>query len=108
MTQTLTEYLVESGAPPLPKDWKYHVAYKQESKIIPASDRSPEREQVTVHFEVWIADQNETVLGRGKDFVSLTYSEALGGSCISKAANRAYHSLYRKSDIDYKTVLSYF
>lgn len=108
MTQTLTEYLTTCGAPPLPKDWTYHVFYKQVSKTVPATSTTPERERITVHYDVTINDQSGQEIGRGFDLMSLQHSETLGGLCINKAAHRAYHSLFRKPELDFKTVISYF
>lgn len=100
MTQTITEYLVQHGSPLLPKGWEYHVtSHKEESKLNP--------DRMNVIWNAFILDQSGQQIGRGFGLSLQSHVEKTGGKHIIEATNRAYHSLFRTSDPDYKHVLSY-
>ena len=85
---TQTEYLVERGAPPLPKGWRYEV------RLVP--DYNPDRDRWYTIVKIRIQDEDHKILGQAEARYESGFYLAYATPRTIEVAMSAYRSAYSK------------
>lgn len=96
---TQTEYLVECGAPPLPKGWRYEV------RLVP--DYDEERDCWHTIVKIRIQDDNaRKTIGKTQSTYNSKFFEVYASARIIEVASRAYHAIHPLPAADHRELMS--